>query len=70
MKRTALTEAARGAAVAVDFVGIAEDLAWLVRTRSITGDEDTIQAGLADRLEALGLTVTANAHRLFRIPGR
>ena len=57
MKRTALTEVARGAAAAVDFVGIAEDLAWLVRTRSITGDEDTIQAGLADRLEALGLTV-------------
>ena len=38
-------------------MGIAEDLAWLVRTRSITGDEDAIQAGLADRLEALGLAV-------------
>ncbi|MDQ1322953.1 MAG: ArgE/DapE family deacylase [Chloroflexota bacterium] len=57
MKRRALTDAAREAAAAVDFVGIAEDLAWLVRTRSITGDEDAIQAGLADRLEALGLAV-------------
>jgi len=57
VKRRALTDAAREAAAAVDFVGIAEDLAWLVRTRSITGDEDEIQAGLADRLEALGLDV-------------
>ena len=42
---------------AVDFVALAEDLAALVRTRSITGDEDAIQARLADRLEALGLAV-------------
>ena len=57
MKGTSLSAAARGAAAAVDFVGIAEDLAWLVRIRSITGDEDAVQARLADRLEALGLAV-------------
>ncbi len=57
MKVTGLSAGARAAAAAVDFVGIAEELAALVRTRSVTGDEDAIQAGLADRLEALGLTV-------------
>ena len=57
MKDTPLTAAARAAAAAVDFVGLAEELAALVRMRSVTGDEDAVQARLADRLEALGLTV-------------
>ena len=57
MKGTALTAPAREAAAAVDFVEIAEELAALVRMRSVTGDEDAVQARLADRLEALGLAV-------------
>jgi acetylornithine deacetylase len=57
VKGTALSGAARRAAAAVDFVGIAEELAALVRVRSVTGDEDAVQARLADRLEALGLAV-------------
>ena len=57
MKATTLSAAAREAAAAVDFVEIAEELAALVRVRSVTGDEDAVQAGLADRLEALGLAV-------------
>jgi acetylornithine deacetylase len=57
VKGTALSAAARAAAAAVDFVGLAEELAALVRIRSVTGDEDIVQARLADRLEALGLTV-------------
>jgi acetylornithine deacetylase len=52
-----LREAALAAAAAVDAAAVTEDLATLVRTRSVTGDEDAIAAGLADRLEALGLAV-------------
>jgi acetylornithine deacetylase len=52
-----LREAALAAAAAVDAAAVTGDLAALVRTRSITGDEDAIAAGLADRLEALGLAV-------------
>jgi acetylornithine deacetylase len=52
-----LSSGARAAADAVDFVGLAEELVALVRVRSVTGDEDAVQAGLADRLEALGMAV-------------
>jgi acetylornithine deacetylase len=52
-----LRPAARAAAAAVDPGALAADLAALVRIPSVTGDEDEIQARLADRLEALGLTV-------------
>ncbi len=52
-----LREAALAAAAAVDAEAVTADLADLVRTRSITGDEDAVAAGLADRLEALGLAV-------------
>jgi len=53
----ALSPGARAAADAVDADALADDLAALVRIPSITGDEDTIQASLADRLDALGLEV-------------
>ena len=52
-----LREAAIEAAAAVDAALVTADLAALVRTRSVTGDEDAVAAGLADRLEALGLAV-------------
>jgi acetylornithine deacetylase len=52
-----LRTAAVAAADAVDPVALAGDLVALVRTPSVTGDEDAIQAQLADRLEALGLVV-------------
>ena len=48
---------AREAAGAVDEISLVADLAALVRVPSITGDEDAIQVKLADRLEALGMTV-------------
>jgi acetylornithine deacetylase len=49
--------AARDAAAAVDPRSLTADLAALVRIPSITGAEDDIAGGLADRLEAAGLTV-------------
>ena len=52
-----LREAALAAADAVDPEAIVHDLVELVRVRSVTGDEDTVAARLADRLEALGLDV-------------
>ncbi len=57
MRAAGLSAAARAAAEAVDPAILAEDLAALVRVPSVTGDEDAVQAQLADRLEALGLTV-------------
>jgi acetylornithine deacetylase len=54
---SALAPAARAAADAVDAAALVDDLRDLVRTRSVTGDEDAIAARLADRLEALGLAV-------------
>ena len=48
---------ARHAAGAVDATTLTTDLAALVRVPSLTGDEDAIQGRLADRLEALGMTV-------------
>jgi acetylornithine deacetylase len=53
----ALGAAARAATAAVDAGALVDDLRDLVRTRSVTGDEDAIQARLADRLEGLGLAV-------------
>jgi acetylornithine deacetylase len=52
-----LTPAARAAADAVDALAVVVEAADLVRRRSLTGDEDAIQAVLADRLEAPGLAV-------------
>ena len=45
------------AAVDVDAAAIRRDLEDLVRMPSVTGREDAIAANLADRLEALGMTV-------------
>ncbi len=55
--RTRLSPAATAAAAAVDAELVNADLAALVRMRSVTGDEDAIQATLADWLEALGMAV-------------
>ena len=52
-----LSEAARAAAAAVEAGRLATELAELVRIPSLTGEEDAIQASLADRLDALGLAV-------------
>jgi acetylornithine deacetylase len=52
-----LPAAARAVAEAVDAAALVDDLRWLVRTPSVTGDEQTLQVRLADRLEALGLAV-------------
>jgi acetylornithine deacetylase len=52
-----LTPTARAAADAVDPAALVAELAALVRIRSVTGDEDAVQARLADELEALGLAV-------------
>jgi acetylornithine deacetylase len=52
-----LTPTARAAADAVDPIELTADLAALVRLPSVTGDEDAVQAQLADRLEALGMAV-------------
>jgi acetylornithine deacetylase len=52
-----LGAAARAAADAVDGGALVADLAALVRTPSVTGDEGAVAAQLADRLEALGLEV-------------
>jgi len=52
-----LSPAARDAAAAVDAEGLVADLRALVRVPSVTGEEDAIAAGLADRLEAAGLAV-------------
>jgi len=57
MSRVRLSIAAKAAAAAVDPELVTADLAALVRMPSVTGDETTIQAVLADWLEALGLTV-------------
>src|SRR4051812_11317820 len=57
MSSGTLSPSARAAASAVDPKALVDDLRWLVRTPSITGDEATLQFRLADRLEALGLTV-------------
>ncbi len=48
---------AQAAADAVDPAAIAADLAALVRMPSVTGDEVAIAGNLADRLEALGMSV-------------
>ena len=56
-KAARLTPAARAAADAVDAVALVVEAADLVRRRSLTGDEDAIQAVLADRLESLGMAV-------------
>jgi acetylornithine deacetylase len=47
----------RDASPAVDADALRRDLVELVRIPSVTGDEDAIAGNLADRLEALGLTV-------------
>ncbi len=52
-----LRAGAEAAAAAVDADALAAELAALVRIPSITGDEDAIQAYLADRLDTLGMTV-------------
>jgi len=52
-----LSVGARAAAAAVDPVMLEADLAALVRMPSVTGDEVAIAVSLADRLEALGMTV-------------
>ena len=52
-----LTPAARSAADAVDAVALVLEAADLVSRPSLTGEEDAIQAVLADRLEALGMAV-------------
>jgi acetylornithine deacetylase len=52
-----LPPAARAAADAVDPTALVDDLRWLVRQQSVTGEEATLQARLADRLEGLGLAV-------------
>jgi len=52
-----VTELARAAAAAVDAAATAADLVALVRIPSVTGDEWTVAANLADRLEALGMAV-------------
>lgn len=52
-----LLSAAHAAADAVDAALLAGELAELVRFRSVTGDEDALQANLADRLEAAGMEV-------------
>jgi acetylornithine deacetylase len=52
-----LRSPALDAAAAVDPAALTADLAALVRMRSVTGDEGAIAASLADRLEALGMTV-------------
>jgi acetylornithine deacetylase len=52
-----LGAAAQAAADAVDVAALTADLAALVQTPSVTGDEAAIAAQLADRLEALGLDV-------------
>ncbi len=41
----------------VDADALRRDLEALVRMRSVTGDEDAIAANVADRLEAIGMTV-------------
>jgi acetylornithine deacetylase len=55
--RTRLSPVAKAAAAAVDADLVTADLAALVRISSVTGDEASIQATLADWLEALGLSV-------------
>jgi acetylornithine deacetylase len=44
-------------AAVIDAAAIRRDLEALIRLRSVTGAEGAIAAGLADRLEALGMTV-------------
>ena len=57
MSSGTLRPSARAAALAVQRDALVDDLRWLVRSPSITGDEWTVQVRLADRLEALGLAV-------------
>ena len=57
MSSGTLRPSARAAALAVQRDALVDDLRWLVRTPSVTGDESTLQVRLADRLEALGLAV-------------
>ena len=52
-----LRPAAHAAAEAVDAALVTEDLVALVRVPSVTGDETAMAGILADRLEALGMTV-------------
>jgi acetylornithine deacetylase len=52
-----LRSSALDAAAAVDAAAMTADLAALVRMPSVTGDEAAIAGALADRLEALGMTV-------------
>jgi acetylornithine deacetylase len=54
---TALADRAMAAAGAVDPAALTQDLAELVRIRSITGDEEDIAADLVGRLESLGMAV-------------
>ena len=52
-----LRPAAHAAAEAVDAALVTEDLVALVRVPSVTGDETAMAGILADRLEALGMSV-------------
>jgi len=58
MTAGALSEPAEAAAAAaVDPAGLREDLATLVRIRSITGDEEAVAADVATRLRQAGIGV-------------
>jgi acetylornithine deacetylase len=59
VRTVALSAAAQAAADAVDPDPLAEDLAAIVRIRSITGSEEAVASDLADRLRAIGMTVDA-----------
>src|SRR5439155_1383929 len=62
MTAGALSEPAEAAAAAaVDPAGLREDLATLVRIRSITGDEEAVAADVATRLRQAGIGVEAVA---------
>ncbi len=52
-----LLPAALAAAEAVDGSALAVELAELVRIRSVTGNEDSVLASLADRLDGAGMAV-------------
>jgi acetylornithine deacetylase len=57
MTGATLLPAAMAAADAVDGAALADELADLVRIRSVTGHEDAVLANLADRLDAAGMAV-------------
>ena len=54
-----LSEIARAAAAAVDPEHLRDDLAAIVRIRSVTGDEEAVATDLAARLAAAGMAVEA-----------